>query len=168
VAPRKRAWYVGVVPSTERKRRKSPPARPANTGTHSLKRTRSKAEERAVERLREICLALPGVTEKIAWGELTWRAGKIFAQMDTHHHGAEHVAVWLPLPPGLQEALIDEDPERFFRPPYVGHKGWVGVRIDGAPDWKVVASIVRDAHAFITAAEAPRRSRSSRREPRGD
>ena len=140
------------MPRTARTR--SLPARPANTGKHPLNRTRSKAEDRAVERLRRICLALAGVTEKIAWGELTWRVGKIFAQMDTHHHGAEHVAVWLAVPPGLQEALVDEDPVRFFRPPYVGHKGWV---IDGRPDWKAVASVVRDAHDFVTSSRAVRR-----------
>ena len=146
VASRVRPWYSGFMPA----KRKALPARPANTGTHPMKRTRTKAEEKAVERLREICLALPDVVEKIAWGELTWRVGKLFAQMDTHHHGAEHVAVWLALPPGLQEALIAEDPDTFFRPPYVGHKGWVGVRIDGRRDWKVVASVVRDSHAFVT------------------
>jgi hypothetical protein len=140
------------------------PPQPANTGTHPRKRTRSTAEDRAVERLRRVCLALPGVTEKIAWGELTWRSTKMFAQMDTHHHGAPHVAVWLAVPPGLQEALIDEDPVRFFRPPYVGHKGWVGVRIDGRPDWKVVAGVVRDAYDH---AHAPPRRRTDRsgREP---
>jgi hypothetical protein len=117
------SWYLEGVPRTARTR--SLPAQPANTGKHPLKRTRSKAEDRAVERLRRICLALPGVTEKIAWGELTWRVGKIFAQMDTHHHGAEHVAVWLALPPGLQEALVAEDPVRFFRPPTsVTRVGW--------------------------------------------
>ena len=157
------SWYLEGVPRTARTR--SLPARPANTGKHPLKRTRSKAEDRAVERLRRICLALPGVTEKIAWGELTWRVGKIFAQMDTHHHGAEHVAVWLALPPGLQEALVAEDPVRFFRPPYVGHKGWVGVRIDGRPDWNTVASVVRDAHHFGTSSQAVRRSRRAPIEP---
>jgi hypothetical protein len=156
----------GDITQTRRARtRTSLPARPANTGSHPLKRTRSRAEERAVERLRRICLALPGVTEKIAWGELTWRVGKIFAQMDTHHHGSDHVAVWLAVPPGLQEALIDEDPVRFFRPPYVGHKGWVGVRIDGRPDWRVVGGVVRDAHDFITSSETRRRSRPSHRVP---
>ncbi len=136
-------------------RRTKLPSVPANTGTHPSKRTRSAAEDRAVERLRRICLALPGVTEKIAWGELTWRAKTMFAQMDTHHHGAEHLAVWLAVPPGLQEALVDEDPARFFRPPYVGHKGWVGVRIDGRPDWKIVAGVVRDAYDRANA-PAPR------------
>jgi hypothetical protein len=144
---------VGTLPEdakTRTGRARALPARPPNTGTHPLKRTRSKAEDRAVERLRRICLALPGVTEKISWGELTWRVGKVFAQMDTHHHGADHIAVWLPMPPGLQEALIAEDPATFFRPPYVGGKGWVGVRIDGRPDWKLIAGVVRDAHDFIT------------------
>ena len=135
------------------------PARPPNTGKHPLKKTRSRAEERAVERLRRICLALPKVTEKIAWGELTWRVGKIFAQMDTHHHGADHLAVWLAVHPDLQQALIEENPARFFKPPYVGHKGWVGVRIDQRPDWKVVAGVVRDAHRFVTAPQARRRTR---------
>ena len=143
-----------------RRKAKALPPKPANTGTHPLKRTRSAAEDRAVERLRCVCLALPGVTEKIAWGELTWRAQKMFAQMDTHHHGAPHLAVWLAVPPGLQEALVDEDPVRFFRPPYVGHKGWVGVRIDGRPDWKIVAGVVRDAYDHAQAAPRRRADRS--------
>jgi hypothetical protein len=131
--------------------------------THPLNKTRPKAEDRAVERLRRICLALPGVSEKIAWGEPTWRAGKIFAQMDTHHHGADNVAVWLALPGGMQEALIAEDPASFFRPPYVGHKGWVGARIDGRRDWKRIASVVRDAHRFVAAAPARKQARVPRR-----
>jgi len=143
--------------------RKRLPARPANAGTHPLKRTRSKAEERAVERLRRICLGLPEVTEKVSWGELTWRMDKIFAQMDTHHHDSDHVAVWLAMPPGMQEAMVEEDPASFFRPPYVGHKGWVGVRIDGRPDWKVVAGLVRDAHRFVTSSRARPRPEAGRR-----
>jgi hypothetical protein len=153
---------VGKAESARHRRARSRPDPPANTGSHPLKRTRSEAEDRAVQRLRRICLALPGVTEKIAWGELTWRIGKIFAQMDTHHHGAEHVAVWLAVPPGLQEELIKEDPMRFFRPPYVGSKGWVGVRIDAGPDWKVVAGVVRDAHSFVASSRSRRQTSSLR------
>jgi hypothetical protein len=108
-----------------------------------------RAETAAVARLRAICLALPGATEKIAWGEPTWRAGKIFAQMDTHHHGAGHVAVWLPARAGVQEALVEENPEQFFRPPYVGQKGWIGVRIDRRPDWRVVAALVAEAYREV-------------------
>lgn len=118
-----------------------------------------------VERLRRICLALPETTEKIAWGEPTWRVkGKLFAQLDDHHHGADHLAVWLPAPLGEQESLIFLDAERFFRPPYVGGRGWVGVRIDGRPDWKLVASLVQQAYREVApprlrqaiAAAAPR------------
>jgi hypothetical protein len=117
--------------------------------SHPRKLPRTRAEAAAVERLRKICLALPEATEKIAWGEPTWRAGRLFAQMDTHHHGGDHVAVWLPARPGLQEALVEEDPTRFFRPPYVGHKGWIGVHIDRRPDWRVIARLVADAYREV-------------------
>jgi hypothetical protein len=127
---------------------------------HPPRRPRTRAEAAIVKRLRAICLALPGVTEKVAWGEPTWRAGKIFAQMDTHHHGADHVAVWLPARPGVQEALVDEDPERFFRPPYVGHLGWIGVRLDRKPDWRIVAGLVANAYDEIATARPRTRRRA--------
>jgi hypothetical protein len=125
-------------------------ARPKPTASrHPLKKTVGRAEAAAVKRLRAICLALPEATEKIAWGESTWRAGKIFAQMDTHHHGADHVAVWLPARAGVQEALVAENPVQFFRAPYVGHLGWIGVRIDRKPDWRIVAGLVADAYRQV-------------------
>jgi predicted DNA-binding protein (MmcQ/YjbR family) len=104
-----------------------------------------------LRRLRAICMTLPEAVEKISHGEPTWFAGKgkVFAMFDNHHHGAEHVAVWLPQPVGAQEALIDEDADRFFRPPYVGPSGWVGVILDDGPDWKVVATLVRDAYLHV-------------------
>lgn len=126
----------------------------------------SKAEVAAIERLRRICMALPDVTEKIAWGEPTWRAGKIFAQMDTHHHGADHVAVWLPARPGVQEELVAEDPAHFFRPSYVGQKGWIGVRLDNRPDWKIVASLVADAYREVAPPSARRSIDATRDTPR--
>ncbi len=113
-----------------------------------------------VDRLRAICLALPGTTEKLAWGEPTWRVGgKLFAQLDDHYHGAEHRAVWLAAPLGEQEAMIFVDPERFFRPPYVGPRGWVGVRIDGQPDWTLVAKLVEQAYRQVA---PPRRREPAR------
>jgi predicted DNA-binding protein (MmcQ/YjbR family) len=87
----------------------------------------------------------------------------MFAQLDDHHHGADRLAVWLAAPLGDQEALVTSDPARFFVPPYVGVRGWIGLRIDGRPDWKQVATVVRDAHALVTA-KAPRR-RTERRRP---
>jgi len=103
-----------------------------------------------VERLRAICLGLPETTEKLAWGEPTWRVrGRLFAQLDDHHHGADHLAVWLPAPLGEQEAMIFTDPARFFRPPYVGPRGWVGVRIDRRPDWGLVSRLVAQAYRQV-------------------
>jgi hypothetical protein len=112
-----------------------------------------------VDRLRAICLALPETIEKLAWGEPTWRVrGRLFAQLDDHHHGADHLAVWLPAPLGEQEAMVFTDPERFFRPPYVGVRGWVGVRIDRRPDWTVVARLVEQAYGMV----APPRPKGAR------
>jgi len=139
---------AGMKATPKRSKTRRTPARTAES-RHPRKLPKSRAEAAAIERLRRICMALPEVIEKIAWGELTWRAGKIFAQMDTHHHGAEHVAVWLPARPGVQEALVDEDPVHYFRPPYVGHKGWVGARIDNRPDWRAVAALVAEAYREV-------------------
>jgi len=124
-----------------------------------------------VARLRAICLALPEATEKIAWGEPTWRVrGKLFAQLDDHHHGADHLAVWLPAALGEQEAMIFTDPTQFFRPPYVGQRGWVGVRIDRRPDWAQVARLVESAYRHVapprlleSLANAPAQPRESRK-----
>jgi hypothetical protein len=127
-----------------------------------------------LDRLRAICLALPETTEKIAWGEPTWRVrGKLFAQLDDHHHGADHLAAWLPAPLGEQEAMIFTDPARFFRPPYVGPRGWVGVRIDGRPSWTQVATLVERAYrlvapprlldSLVAAGQSPKSSKSRTR-----
>jgi len=112
---------------------------------------RSPGTERLVERLRKICMAQSEAVEKLSHGEPTWFAGKgkVFAMLDNHHHGAAHLAVWLPQPLGAQEALIDADAERFFRPPYVGASGWVGVVLDTKPDWGMVAEMVREAYLLV-------------------
>lgn len=113
-----------------------------------------------VERLRRLCLALPEATERVSHGEPAFfcgAKGRQFVTVDDHHHGAAWLAFWCPAPPGAQEALTASDPARFFRPPYVGHRGWVGVRIDdvdgAGPDWDEIAEIVRDAYRQV----APRR-----------
>lgn len=128
--------------------------KPARVSTHPVKR-RSQATRALLDRLRAICMALPEVTEVVAWGEVTWRRGKIFAMTDTYHHGSAHFSVHLPAPSGAQAALIDADPARFFRPPYTGGKGWIGVVLDTEPDWEMVASLVRTAYDLV--APAPRR-----------
>ncbi len=134
-------------------------------------RTTSVAQRKAagrghdpLARLRAICLALPEAQEKLSHGEPTWFAGKgkVFAMFDDHHHGAEHVSVWLPAPPGMQEALIESDAKRYWRPPYLGHRGWIAVVIDVAPDWGVVAGLVEQAFRLIATqklvARLPRRA----------
>lgn len=102
-----------------------------------------------VERLRAITTALPEVTEKLSHGEVSFFCRKQFVMVDDHHHGADHLAFWCAAPPGAQEELIGSDPDRYFRPPYVGHRGWVGVRIDREPDWDEVAEVVHDAYRQV-------------------
>jgi predicted DNA-binding protein (MmcQ/YjbR family) len=120
-----------------------------------MPRKGSASDAKLVARLRAICMELPDATEKLSHGEPTWFAGKgkVFAMLDNHHHGSEHLAVWLPQPLGVQEALIDSDPERFFRPPYVGPSGWIGVVLDTRPDWSLVERLVRDAYLHVATAK---------------
>lgn len=108
----------------------------------------------AIKRLREICLALPETTEKEAWGECTFRVGgKMFAMTDNDHHDSGHLAVWVKAPPLVQETLAGSDPVRFFRPPYVGYKGWLGVRLDVKVDWDELAALLTDGYLM----SAPKR-----------
>jgi predicted DNA-binding protein (MmcQ/YjbR family) len=93
-----------------------------------------------VARLRDICLALPEAEEKKTWDIPTFRVrDKIFAMV--HDRGARF-DVWCKAPPGAQTVLVAAAPERFFRPPYVGHKGWIGFWLDGDPDWAEVADLI--------------------------
>jgi hypothetical protein len=111
----------------------------------------SASDVRLVERVRRICMKLPEANERISHGEPTWFAGKgkVFAMIDGHHHQSPHLSVWLPQPLGAQEALIDADPERFFRPPYVGVSGWVGMVLDTKPDWGVVEGLIRESYLHV-------------------
>ena len=81
-----------------------------------------------VQRLREICLALPEMSERLSHGEPAWfvRGTKTVATLDDHHHGAGHLAFWCPAPAGAQQEMIEQEPLRFFSPPYVGVRGWLG------------------------------------------
>lgn len=111
----------------------------------------SKRDTQLLERLRTLCMALPEANERTSHGEPTWFAGrgKVFAMFDNHHHGAPHLAVWLPMPLGIQETLVETDADLFFRPPYVGPKGWVGVNLYVLKDWRKLELLVRDAYMHV-------------------
>lgn len=109
-----------------------------------------------IERLRAICMALPEVAERRSHGAPTWfvRNKKVFVTFWQHgHHREDHPHLWCAAPPGVQEELIGLEPDRFFRPPYVGGRGWLGVRIDLEVDWEEIAGICQEAYRVI----APKR-----------
>jgi len=111
------------------------------------------------DRLRRLCLALPGAWEKVSHGEPTfWVGKKMFASFANaaNHHGAGRHAVWCKADHLTQDILIGRAPERYFRPPYVGPSGWVGIYLDNRPDWGEVAERLRHAHEL--AAPAPKRT----------
>jgi hypothetical protein len=107
--------------------------------------------EDALRRLRAICLALPEVTERLSHGSPAFfvREKKTLVTLLDNHHGDGRLALWCPAPDGVQTQLVDTEPHRFFRPPYVGHRGWLGVRLDVDPDWDEIASIIRDAYRLV-------------------
>jgi hypothetical protein len=70
----------------------------------------------------------------------------MFAMSDNDHHDSGHLAVWIKAPAMAQEILVHSNPARFFKPPYVGAKGWVGVRLEGKVNWKELAGILKDGY----------------------
>lgn len=112
--------------------------------------------EAALARLRPVALALPGVVERRSHGSPTFftaegRKGRTFASLhDERGWGEGRLCLWFAAPEGLQEALVGSGPKRFFVPPYVGHRGWVGLRLDlPDTDWDEAAGCIEDAHAFL-------------------
>ena len=100
-------------------------------------------------RLRALCLRLDGVTERLSHGEPTWFVGqKTFVMYADHHHD-DRVAFSCAAPSGVQEDFVETHPARFFRPPYVGHRGWLGVWLDVPVDWDEIAALVADAHRLV-------------------
>ena len=108
----------------------------------------SREGKKALARVRRICLALPESAEKISWGTPTFRVkgakGKIFAMFQEDHHGDGRLALWCNAPKGAQPVLVASEPKRFFRPPYVGPAGWVGVVLSAVDDERL-SEIVREA-----------------------
>jgi hypothetical protein len=91
--------------------------------------------EEQLRRVRRICYALPQTTEKLSHGEPTFFVHKkVYTMFANNHHSDGHVAVWIPAAHGLQEMLIKSEPKKFFKPPYVGVRGWVGIELDEVDD----------------------------------
>ena len=104
---------------------------------------------RHVERVRKACFKLPDTTEKLSHGEPTFFVHKrVFAMCSINHHNDGHIAVVIPAAIGVQAALIEQSPEKFYRPPYVGHAGWVGIELPQVSDRELAAHI-REAWKLI-------------------
>jgi hypothetical protein len=114
--------------------------------------------EDQIERVRRICLALPETSERLSHGEPTFFVNKkVFVMFANNHHNDGRIAVWLAAPPGFQEGLIEDDPQIFFKPPYVGTRGWLGINLDHVSDADL-KMYIQIAWELI----APRRLRAQR------
>ena len=111
----------------------------------------ARTRERTLGRIREICLGLPETSERLSHGAPTFfvRRKRAFLMVLTNHHGDGRFAIWCAAPEGMQKMLVEADPERFFVPPYVGHRGWLGMRLDRPFAWDELAGIAEDAFAEV-------------------
>jgi hypothetical protein len=109
------------------------------------------ADDAVLTRIRDICLGLPETSERLSHGAPTFfvRGKRAFLMVLSNHHGDGRFAVWCAAPDGMQRLLVEADPARFFVPPYVGHRGWLGLRLDRGLDWDEFAGIVEDAYAEV-------------------
>lgn len=121
------------------------------------------ARETILERVHETCLTLPETSERASHCAPTFfvRARRAFATVPTDHHGDGRFALWCAAPAGVQRAHVDGGAERFFRPPYVGHRGCLGVRLDRGLGWDEIGAILEDAYAEVAGAAPGRPSRRS-------
>lgn len=110
----------------------------------------AKRDPDLVVNVRRICMAFPDVTERLSHGAPTWFVRKTFVTLWDHgHHGDEFPHLWCAAPDGAQQELVDTEPDRYFRPPYVGGRGWVGMRLDVALNWDEVAGVCEEAYRTV-------------------
>jgi len=102
----------------------------------------------ALARVRKLCLSFPGTSERLSHGAPTFfvQEKRSFANFVDNHHGDGRLALWCAAPPDAQAMLVESDPSVFFVPPYVGHLGWVGVRLDRDAPWELIARVVEEAY----------------------
>ncbi len=117
-----------------------------------MKRSKTRAPTsplRVRARVRKSVRALQGVEEKVSRDTPVFCVGgRQFAMVVDDHHGAECAGVWMKCADGLQDDLVRSDEGRYFVPPYLGSKGWIGIRIDARADWKSIDALLQDAHAI--------------------
>ena len=100
-----------------------------------------------LRKIREFCLSLPDVEEKLSHGAPTWFVKKrTFASYTNNHHGDGRIALWCNASEGGQEIRVGSDPDNFFVPPYVGCRGWVGVRVDRGLSLGAITDVIKDAY----------------------
>jgi hypothetical protein len=111
--------------------------------------------DQLLDRIRQMCLAFPETNERPSHGMPTFfvRDRKSFVTFTDNHHNDGRLALWCHAPEGVQAMLVESNPQQFFVPPYVGHRGWIGVRLDRHPDWDVITDIIGDAYRMV----APKR-----------
>jgi hypothetical protein len=113
----------------------------------------SAAAAKRLEYVREIALGLPGTEERLSHGApCFFVGGKAFVYFHDNHHGDERLCVWVAAERGMQAAFVDSDPESYFVPPYVGHRGWLGVCLDRGLSDDEIAGALEDAHAAVAPA----------------
>lgn len=121
--------------------------------------------DRALTSIRKTCLALPETSERLSHGAPTFfvRGKRAFAMVLTDHHGDGRFALWCAAPAGAQHVLAESDPERYFVPPYVGHRGWLGVRLDRDLGPDEIAGILEDAYGEVAPAKLVAAARQAAR-----
>jgi hypothetical protein len=111
-----------------------------------------------IRRVRRLCAALPQTIEKLSHGEPTFFvAKKVFVMFANNHHNDGHIAVWIPVPNGQQATMLKTEPSKFFMPPYVGVRGWVGVELDAIDD-EELGEYILEAYRLIAPKKRPTRT----------
>lgn len=107
-------------------------------------------QQQLFESIRSLCLSFPGTTERVSHGAPTFFIDdkRSFVQYRVNHHGDGRIALWCSAPSGMQLLLTESSPDVYFRPPYVGHLGWIGMRLDRAAKWEEISGIVWEAYQY--------------------
>ena len=109
------------------------------------------ARSSPLERVRRICLALPDANERASHGSPTFfiRDKRSFVMYADDHHGDGRLALWCASSSDVQQMLATSRPDQFVVPPYVGHLGWIGVRLDRDLGWDEIEGVIKDAHQVV-------------------